>query len=65
MQMKKEHITGNYVYNYQTIMCVIFSSKLILEVAFLFFFLGGGSSEYQATRFLQGIFLFLLARHNI
>ena len=38
--MRKEHITVNY--NYQTIMCAIFCSNLILEVAFFFWGGGGG-----------------------
>ena len=57
----KEHITVNY--NYQTIMCVIFSSKLTLEVAFFFGGGGGGSSECQATKFLQRIFFVPLCIH--
>ena len=47
-------------YNYQTIMCVIFSSKLIFEVVLGG---GGGSSECQATRFLQRIFFIPLCIH--
>ena len=47
---EKEHITVNY--NYQTIMCVIFSSKAILEAEFL----GGFHLSARLQGFCRGFF---------